>query len=250
MKRFLIHKVSSSLLIGACLVSCSRSPEAPGMLELWYRQPASEWTDALPIGNGRMGAMIFGGVSRDRIQFNEETFWTGGPEDANRPDAYRYLPEIRRLLFEGRQKEAEALAGGDPEVWLALASAWMDCLEPVECLRCASEGERSAVGDPRFLEKRLIALERLNRVAEGAAEVAPAGEVPWVARVAAARVLRRANRAEEARALDEVKKQSPATLATLSESMGMSKNQLQKLMNSLEERKLVKREGPVYHPVS
>lgn len=111
MKWFLIHKVSSGLLIGACLVSCSRSPEAPGMLELWYRQPASEWTDALPIGNGRMGAMIFGGVSRDRIQFNEETFWTGGPEDANRPDAYRYLPEIRKLLFEGRQKEAEALAG-------------------------------------------------------------------------------------------------------------------------------------------
>src|SRR5690349_16583971 len=80
-------------------------------LTLWYDQPAEKWTEALPIGNGRLGAMIFGGVEQDRIQFNEETLWTGKPRDYNRPDAFQYLPQIRQLLFEGKQKEAEQLAG-------------------------------------------------------------------------------------------------------------------------------------------
>ena len=79
-------------------------------LKLWYKQPAAQWTEALPVGNGRIGAMIFGGLERDRIQFNEETLWTGGPRQYSRPGAYRYLDTIRQLLFEGKQKEAEALA--------------------------------------------------------------------------------------------------------------------------------------------
>jgi alpha-L-fucosidase 2 len=79
-------------------------------LKLWYNKPSAKWTDALPIGNGRLGAMIFGDVAQDRIQFNEETLWTGGPRDYNRKGAYKYLPQIRQLLFEGKQKEAEQLA--------------------------------------------------------------------------------------------------------------------------------------------
>ena len=79
-------------------------------LKLWYNKPSAKWTDALPIGNGRLGAMIFGGVEQDRIQFNEETLWTGEPRDYNRKGAYKYLPQIRQLLFEGKQKEAEQLA--------------------------------------------------------------------------------------------------------------------------------------------
>jgi alpha-L-fucosidase 2 len=79
-------------------------------LKLWYAKPAEKWTDALPLGNGRIGAMIFGGVEKDRIQFNEETLWTGGPRDYNRTGAYKYLDTIRQLVFEGKQKEAEALA--------------------------------------------------------------------------------------------------------------------------------------------
>ena len=79
-------------------------------LKLWYKQPAVKWTEALPVGNGRIGAMIFGGVEQDRIQFNEETLWTGAPRQYSRPGAYRYLDNIRQLLFEGKQKEAEALA--------------------------------------------------------------------------------------------------------------------------------------------
>ena len=79
-------------------------------LELWYKQPAVKWTEALPIGNGRIGAMIFGGIENDRIQFNEETLWTGEPRSYSRPGAYKYLDTIRQLLFAGKQKEAEALA--------------------------------------------------------------------------------------------------------------------------------------------
>ncbi len=79
-------------------------------LTLWYNQPASKWTEALPVGNGRIGAMLFGGVEHDRIQFNEETLWTGEPRTYSRPGAYRYLDTIRQLLFAGKQKEGEALA--------------------------------------------------------------------------------------------------------------------------------------------
>jgi hypothetical protein len=79
-------------------------------LKLWYKQPAIKWTEALPIGNGRIGAMIFGGIENDRVQFNEETLWTGEPRSYSRPGAYKYLDTIRQLLFAGKQKEAEALA--------------------------------------------------------------------------------------------------------------------------------------------
>jgi alpha-L-fucosidase 2 len=77
---------------------------------LWYNKPAKIWTDALPIGNGRLGAMIYGGVAQDQIQFNEETLWTGKPRNYNRKGASQHLAEIRRLLAEGKQKEAETLA--------------------------------------------------------------------------------------------------------------------------------------------
>ncbi|HEY6505383.1 MAG TPA: glycoside hydrolase N-terminal domain-containing protein [Chitinophagaceae bacterium] len=79
-------------------------------LKLWYNKPAVKWTEALPVGNGRIGAMIFGGIEQDRIQFNEETLWTGEPRSYSRPGAYKYLDTIRQLLFAGKQKEAEALA--------------------------------------------------------------------------------------------------------------------------------------------
>lgn len=79
-------------------------------LELWYAQPASRWTEALPLGNGRMGAMVFGDPKAERIQFNEQTVWTGEPHDYAHRGAHRHLGEIRRLLFEGQQKEAEKLA--------------------------------------------------------------------------------------------------------------------------------------------
>ena len=78
-------------------------------LSLWYRQPAREWVESLPLGNGRLGASIFGGVEEERVVLNEGTLWSGGKEDADRPDAAQYLPEIRRLLLAGKNVEAEKL---------------------------------------------------------------------------------------------------------------------------------------------
>ncbi len=79
-------------------------------LNLWYDKPASGWTEALPVGNGRLGAMIYGGTEKETIQFNEETLWSGQPHDYAHADAYKYLDKIRRLLWDGKQKEAEDLA--------------------------------------------------------------------------------------------------------------------------------------------
>lgn len=77
---------------------------------LWYTRPAATWDEALPIGNGRLGAMIHGGIGRDEYQLNEETVWEGGPIDRTSPDALGALPEVRRLLFAGLHEEAARLA--------------------------------------------------------------------------------------------------------------------------------------------
>jgi alpha-L-fucosidase 2 len=74
---------------------------------LWYAQPSEKWTDALPIGNGRMGAMVFGGLTDERIQFNDDTLWKGHPHDYVREGAGEQLPEIRRLIAEGKISDAE-----------------------------------------------------------------------------------------------------------------------------------------------
>jgi alpha-L-fucosidase 2 len=79
-------------------------------LRLWYRQPARTWVEALPLGNGRLGAMVFGDPADERIQLNENTLWSGGPQDADRPEALEALPRIRELLFAGRYSEAQTLA--------------------------------------------------------------------------------------------------------------------------------------------
>jgi alpha-L-fucosidase 2 len=80
----------------------------PALL-LWYRQPATNWLEALPVGNGRLGAMVFGGVTNEQIQLNEDTLWSGGRAYPVPAAAYQSFPEIRQLLFDGKYAEAEAL---------------------------------------------------------------------------------------------------------------------------------------------
>ncbi len=77
---------------------------------LWFDRPAEQWTEALPVGNGRLGCMVFGGTSEARYQFNEDTLWNGKPHSYAHKGAAKHLPEIRRLLFEGKQREADRLA--------------------------------------------------------------------------------------------------------------------------------------------
>ncbi len=86
------------------------SQQVSSPLKIWFTRPAETWNEALPVGNGRLGAMIFGGIENERIQLNEESVWTGNPRwDAN-PDARENLQKVRKLLFEGKYKEAETLA--------------------------------------------------------------------------------------------------------------------------------------------
>jgi len=81
-----------------------------GQLELWYPKPATAWTEGLAIGNGRLGAMIFGDIEKDRLQLNDITVWSGGPEpQADRSDAYKALPQIRQLLRDGKYSDAAKL---------------------------------------------------------------------------------------------------------------------------------------------
>ena len=79
-------------------------------LTLWYNQPAHEWVEALPIGNGRMGAMVFGGTDLERIQLNEESLWTGGVIERANPEAKENLEKVRKLLFERKYAEGDRLA--------------------------------------------------------------------------------------------------------------------------------------------
>jgi alpha-L-fucosidase 2 len=96
------------VLLVICAVTSISAAENP--TRLWYAQPAEKWTDALPIGNGRMGAMVFGGISDERIQFNEDTLWKGRPHDYVRAGAGQQLPELRRLLAEGKTNDTVKLA--------------------------------------------------------------------------------------------------------------------------------------------
>jgi alpha-L-fucosidase 2 len=79
-------------------------------LKLWYTEPAEKWTEALPVGNGRLGAMVFGKVRKERIQLNEESLWAGQPINNNNPAARKHLNEIQRLLLAGNNTEARNLA--------------------------------------------------------------------------------------------------------------------------------------------
>ncbi len=78
---------------------------------LWYSSPAKKWDEALPVGNGRLGAMVFGKNGEERIQLNEETYWSGGPYSTVVKDGYKVLPEIQKLVFEGKYLEAHNLFG-------------------------------------------------------------------------------------------------------------------------------------------
>ena len=111
----LIHTIMKHLFLAlataamAFTSSCVEQVTKPE-LKLWYDAPSKVWTDALPIGNGRLGAMVYGGVEKEQIQFNEETLWTGEPTQYARPDGHKYLAEIQQLLFDGKQDEAEKIA--------------------------------------------------------------------------------------------------------------------------------------------
>jgi alpha-L-fucosidase 2 len=103
--------MKKSLIICLLLVSVVAYAQNSQNLKLWYNQPSgTTWENALPIGNGRLGAMVYGNVEKEIIQLNEHTVWSGGPNRNDNPKTLEALPEIRKLIFEGKHKEAEKLA--------------------------------------------------------------------------------------------------------------------------------------------
>ena len=109
--RYIIGKIFAALLCMVTLFSCSaeRHETKDNNQRLWYDRPAQHWLEALPLGNSRMGAMVYGGVCEEEIQLNEETFWSGGPHNNNSTTSLKYLDEVRRLIFAGKEVEAEQI---------------------------------------------------------------------------------------------------------------------------------------------
>ncbi len=111
-----MKKMSKILLCSTLIVACAllvtratAGPVTDDAFILWYNQPAQKWTEALPVGNGRVGAMVFGGVSQERLQLNEDTLWAGGPYDPVNPEAKEALPQVRQLINDGNYREASRL---------------------------------------------------------------------------------------------------------------------------------------------
>lgn len=109
-------------------------------LKLWYNKPAGRvWENALPIGNGRQGAMVYGNIDTETVQLNEHTVWSGSPNRNDNDEALASLPEMRKLIFEGRQKEAETLANKT----IISKTSHGQMFEPVGSLRLAFKGQEN-----------------------------------------------------------------------------------------------------------
>ena len=105
-----MKKLFSLFAIAMAMTACAQPAKVAGDQErLWYDAPAGRWLEALPLGNGQMAAMVFGGIADEAIQLNESTFWSGSPHDNNSKTSLGHLDEVRQLIYAGREEEAEAL---------------------------------------------------------------------------------------------------------------------------------------------
>lgn len=137
-------KLSLLALLALGDIASANPVSTTAPLKFWYHEPAANWNEALPLGNSRIGAMVNGGAGTELIQLNADTFWAGVPHDYSKPGAAEFLPEIRRLLFAGKEGEATALANqhfmGNPPFQAAfqpLGNLRLNCdlLGPVEDYR-------------------------------------------------------------------------------------------------------------------
>ena len=108
MKDFFLRKAALLVWLLTAWTS-AMAQDGDNTERLWYDKPASIWLEALPIGNGRLGGMIYGGPQTDEIQLNEDSFWSGGPHNNNSTTSAKYLEQVRNLIFSGKEQDAEAL---------------------------------------------------------------------------------------------------------------------------------------------
>src|SRR3954453_706198 len=169
--------VSGTLLAGGLALAmtaraATTTARAASPPRLWYPRPAQEWVEALPIGNGRLGAMVFGGVEREVLALNEATVWSGSPNESEvNPSNREYLDEMRRLLFEGRYAEGNALCAkylsgreGSYGTHLPLANLHIDDAAPAaaanyrRALNLATGLARIeySLGDRQFLSEAFV----------------------------------------------------------------------------------------------
>ena len=149
MKTTMNVKTSSFTMLLALLTGITApclqaiTPQENGPCQLWYQQPAKRWAEALPLGNGRLGAMVFGGVSDEHLQFNESTLWTGQPHEYQHAGAVKFLPQMRALLNEGRALDREATA-------LEKAGKKTEAAEKAKAAR-AKQKEAEEIGGKEFM---------------------------------------------------------------------------------------------------
>jgi alpha-L-fucosidase 2 len=110
-RRTVLQAAAVTTLLSSSLSRSASAPTPPPKNRnlLWYTGTARQWVEALPVGNGRIGAMVFGGTSQERLQLNEDTLWGGGPYDPANPEAHEALPEVRKLIFAGEYEKASEL---------------------------------------------------------------------------------------------------------------------------------------------
>ncbi|MBN1588692.1 MAG: glycoside hydrolase family 95 protein, partial [Pirellulales bacterium] len=144
----MIPKTTAVVITAVLISTCAGGVSLGGELLLWYEQPASKWTEALPLGNGRLGAMVFGRVDHERIQLNEESLWAGEPFDTY-PDHYaETLAQVQRLVLEGKIAEARALGAAK----LTKEPTSFRSYEPLADLRIETERPADVADYRRRLE--------------------------------------------------------------------------------------------------
>ena len=150
--RFFLMSFTATILISCSNNLQKNEAHLENPMELWYKQPAIIWEEALPIGNGRLGAMVFGGVNDETIQLNEETVWAGEPGNNILPSIKDELPAIRKLIFGGNYAEAQAIANEHLPRRAGDNNNYGMCYQPVGNLKIAFQNESAVTNYSRYLD--------------------------------------------------------------------------------------------------
>ncbi|HEX8419374.1 MAG TPA: glycoside hydrolase family 95 protein [Sphingomonas sp.] len=137
--------IATAGLLPLDALAAAATPPEPKADELWFTEPARRWVDALPVGNGRLGAMVFGAIKTERLALNEDTLWSGQPRDGNNPGAPTVLPKVREQIFAGQYARAD-------KTLHQMQGPYSQSFEPMADLRLAFDHEDSANGYRRSLD--------------------------------------------------------------------------------------------------